>query len=68
MFALPKTLISAGPEDCGRGAKAVYLKIRERVVTLREDRAMSGDIEKVVTMISDGSILEAVEKVIKPLH
>jgi hypothetical protein len=44
------------------------VKIRERLAPLREDLAMFGDIEKVVTMISHGSILEAVKKVIKPLH
>jgi histidine ammonia-lyase len=55
------------PDKCGRGTRAAYLKIREKVPMLKEDHPMSTLIESVATMISDGSILQSVESTIEPL-
>ncbi len=49
------------PDKCGRGARAAYEKVREKVSMVREDRPLAGDIEEVTKMISDGSLLEAVQ-------
>ena len=56
------------PAKCGRGTRAAYLKLRENVPMIREDRPSSADIQKVADMISDGSLLEAVEKSVDPLR
>jgi histidine ammonia-lyase len=55
------------PSKCGRGGRAVYEKIREKVSTIREDRALAGDIQEVTEMISDGSLLQAVKSSVGPL-
>ena len=52
---------------CGNGTEAAYLKVRERVAMISEDRPLSGDIEMIVHLISDNSILQAVESHIGPL-
>jgi histidine ammonia-lyase len=49
------------PLKCSKGTRAAYLKIRERVPMVKEDRPISPLIETVADMISDGSILRAVE-------
>lgn len=46
---------------CGAGARAAYRKIREKVPMVKKDRPIVAHIEVVATMISDGSLLEAVE-------
>jgi len=56
------------PDQCGEGTRAAYLKIREKVPMIMEDRPMSTLIESVATMISDGSILRSVESTIQPLR
>ncbi|HXY83772.1 MAG TPA: histidine ammonia-lyase [Candidatus Saccharimonadales bacterium] len=52
---------------CGKGTEAAYSKVRERVAMVSEDRQLSGDIEMIVHLISDNSILQAVESRIGPL-
>ncbi len=49
------------PSKCGKGARATYEKIREKVSMVREDRALALDIQEVYKMVSSGSLLEAVE-------
>ncbi len=49
------------PVKCSKGSRAAYLKIRERVPMVKEDRPLSPLIQTVADMISDGSILHAVE-------
>jgi len=56
------------PSKCGKGTKAAHRKVREKVPVIREDRAISADIESVTKMISDGSLLEVVESSIGPLR
>jgi len=49
------------PAKLGRGTEAAYRRIRERVVMLTDDRALSDDIEAAVQMIRQGSVSTAVE-------
>lgn len=56
------------PVKCSKGTRAAYLKIRERIPMVKEDRPMSSLIETVADMISDGSILRAVESSIHALR
>ncbi len=56
------------PSKCGKGTKAAHRKIREKVPVIREDRAISADIQSVTKMIIDGSLLETVESSIGPLR
>jgi len=53
------------PTKCG--GRAAYKKVREKVPMVREDRALASDIESVTKMISDGSLLEAVQSLVGPL-
>lgn len=57
-----------GPAKCGKGTRAAYAKLREKVPMIKEDRAVSELIETVADMISDGSLLESVEKSLEPLR
>jgi histidine ammonia-lyase len=50
-----------GPDKCGRGTGAAYLKIRKKVPMVKKDRPLSAFIESVSKMISNGSLLESVE-------
>ena len=54
-------------DHLGKGTKAAYDKIRERVSTLYEDRVMYMDIQKCAELVSNHSIVEAVEKAIGQL-
>ena len=56
------------PLKCSKGTRAAYLKIREKVPMIKEDRPMSPLIETVARMISDGSILNSVESSIQALR
>ena len=50
-----------------KGVRAAYVKVRKKVPMIRNDRALACDIEAVANMISDGTLLEAVESSIGPL-
>jgi len=50
-----------GHSKAGRGSQAAYRKIREIVPALEEDRPLSKDIEAVRKLVSDGTLIEAVE-------
>lgn len=53
------------PLKCGTGTTAAYNVIRKHVKALKEDRIIYTDIEKIVELIKNDSIIEAVEKVVK---
>ena len=55
------------PLKCGKGTNAAYQKIREHVSHLEHDRVLHDDIQKVLELVKDGSVLEKVEKVIGKL-
>ena len=55
-----------GPDRCGRGTRAAYMKIREKIPMLKEDRPLSGFIEVVAKIVADGSLLESVESSLQP--
>ena len=50
------------PLKCGKGTTAAYNKIREVVKPLNHDRELHLDIQKVLTIVKDNSLLEFVEK------
>ncbi|MGD0175769.1 MAG: hypothetical protein ABSC50_02965 [Candidatus Bathyarchaeia archaeon] len=60
-------LDSRDPRKSGKGVRAAYVKVRKKVPMIRNDRALACDIEAVANMISDGTLLEAVESSIGPL-
>ncbi|MEM3616634.1 MAG: histidine ammonia-lyase [Candidatus Bathyarchaeia archaeon] len=45
-----------GPEKLGKGTKKAYMKIRETVPPLKEDRPLNPDIEKLKTIIKEGTL------------
>lgn len=53
------------PLKCGKGTSAAYKKIREVVKPLNHDRELHLDIQKVLTIVKDNSLLDAVENKIK---
>jgi len=50
------------PLKCGIGTSAAYQKIRESVKPLTHDRELHLDIQKVLKIVKDKSLLEFVEK------
>jgi histidine ammonia-lyase len=46
----------------GKGTKAAYSKIREKVSHVEEDRIMHKDIEEIVALIHKGEIVQEVER------
>jgi histidine ammonia-lyase len=54
-----------GPEKLGKGTKIGYRTIRRTVPMLKEDRALSEDIEKIRQAIRKRIILEEIEEKIK---
>ncbi len=57
-----------GSIKSGKGVRAVYRKVREKVSMVKEDRALASDIHEVYKMVSDGSLLEAVESSVGSLN
>lgn len=53
------------PLKCGVGTSLAYQKIREVVKPLEHDRELHIDINNVINIVKDNSLLESVEKKIK---
>ena len=53
-----------GKEGLGKGTKEAYDIIRKEITMLKEDRIMYKDIDKVVEIMKEGTIVKEVEKVI----
>jgi histidine ammonia-lyase len=53
---------------CGQGTRAAYVKIRETVPKVTEDRPLAHDITSICGLISDNSILRTVESQIGTLR
>jgi histidine ammonia-lyase len=47
-----------GPEKLGKGTKKAYMKIRETVAPIKEDRPLNPDIEKLKVLVKDGILLK----------
>ncbi|MEM2263527.1 MAG: histidine ammonia-lyase [Candidatus Bathyarchaeia archaeon] len=47
-----------GPKKLGEGTRKIYKTIRSMVPTLKEDRPLSGDIEKIRQLIQNGILLK----------
>jgi len=52
------------PLKCGKGTSAALKEIRKHVAPLEEDRIMYIDIDKISSIIEDGTLLGKVEKVV----
>jgi histidine ammonia-lyase len=52
----------------GEGTLAAYRVIRDSVPHLERDRMLSPDIEKVVRLVKEGFLLDAVEKKVGSLN
>lgn len=50
------------PLRCGKGTDAAYRTIRKRVSFLDRDRVIHDDIQKMLSLVADGSIVTAAEK------
>jgi histidine ammonia-lyase len=46
-----------GPEKLGKGTKKAYMKVREAVPPIKEDRPSNPDIEKLKALVKDGILL-----------
>jgi histidine ammonia-lyase len=57
-----------GPERLGRGTRAAYLAIRQRVSKLERDRELTPDIQALDELIRSGALLEAVESALEAKH
>lgn len=61
MLAASQAFDFRKPKKPGRGTRAAYEKIRELVPFMEDDRVLYPDIEKIVAMVRDGSIVKVVE-------
>jgi len=52
----------------GKGTEAAYRLVRQRVPRLDKDRVLSSDIEAMVELLHEGSILRAVEEAVGALR
>jgi histidine ammonia-lyase len=50
-----------GPEKLGKGTKKAYTTIRKTVPTLKEDRVLSEDIEKIKNLIKNGKLAKTLQ-------
>ena len=50
------------PLKCGKGTGEAYRQIRKVVPPLENDRELHLDIQKILTIVQDGSLLKSVEK------
>lgn len=66
-FCACQALDLRGADGLGRGTRVAYEVVREKVPFLTEDREMSADIQKAVSMIRSGEILRAVESAVGEL-
>jgi histidine ammonia-lyase len=54
-----------GADKAGKGTKAAHSLLRKKVPILKEDRAISKDIEACAELIQSGELIKAVEKSMK---
>jgi histidine ammonia-lyase len=54
-----------GADKAGKGTRAVHSLLRKKVPILKEDRAISKDIEACTELIQSGELMKAVEKSMK---
>ncbi|MBB6675394.1 HAL/PAL/TAL family ammonia-lyase [Cohnella nanjingensis] len=54
-----------GSPKLGRGTEAAYRAIREAVPFLAEDRALTGDVERIYGLLKSGSLLSQVESALR---
>jgi histidine ammonia-lyase len=52
------------PMKCGKGTGAAYMAIREIIPTLKKDRILFKDTKSILKLVSEGKILNRVEKVV----
>jgi len=55
------------PLKPGRGVRKVYEVVRSRVTHLTEDRVLRHDLDRVLPLLEDGTLLTAVEAAVGPL-
>lgn len=53
------------PLKCGKGTNAAYSIIRKNIPTLKKDRIVKSDIDKIIELVQSGAVLKEVEKVVK---
>lgn len=53
------------PLQCGEGTKIAYSKIREVVPPLERDRVIYDDVQKVLCLVKNETLLNAVEETVK---
>jgi histidine ammonia-lyase len=55
------------PLKCGKGTNAAYKAIRKSIAPLEKDRLLHDDIQKALSLVKNGNVLENVEKTIGEL-
>jgi histidine ammonia-lyase len=55
------------PLKAGRGVHTDYQALRSRVSHLTEDRVLRQDLDRIMPLVEDGSLLAAVEASVGPL-
>ncbi|MBI4842127.1 MAG: aromatic amino acid lyase, partial [candidate division NC10 bacterium] len=55
------------PLNPGRGVLSAYALLRRHVTHLEEDRALRHDLDRILPLLEDGSLLAAVEGAAGPL-
>lgn len=55
------------PLKCGIGTNEAYKTIREKIPTLKKDRILKDDLDKILALLLEGTILDRVERKVKLL-
>jgi histidine ammonia-lyase len=55
------------PLRAGRGPHAAYGCLRRAVPHLTQDRTLRPDLDRIITMLEDGNVLDSVTAVVGPL-
>lgn len=69
VIAIEMLLASQGidflkPLKCGIGTGAAYNTIRKEIPTLKRDRILKNDLDRIIALLQSGKIQKSVEKVV----
>lgn len=68
LMAAAQAVDFSDPRGLGKGSRAGYRLVRERVPRLEEDRFLAPEIEALDEMISSGALVAGVEEAVGPLE
>lgn len=68
MLCAAQALDFRKPQRPGRGTRAAYRTIRKVISHLDNDRLLYPDIQRIMELVADGSVVKAVERAVGPVE